>query len=74
MGLLVSCKLVPTADAGCRDEPSITAAGNRRPPKSIALDIDDSADTVHGHQQLSRLPRRTLLMPIHVYDADNGHS
>lgn len=24
-----------------------------RPPKSIMLDIDDTADTVHGHQQLS---------------------
>jgi hypothetical protein len=41
----------------CRlpDEPSITAAGDRRPPKSITLDIDDSADTVHGHQQLPLL-------------------
>ena len=25
-----------------------------RPPKAITLDIDDTADTVHGHQQLSR--------------------
>ena len=25
----------------------------RRAPKSITLDIDDTADTVHGHQQLS---------------------
>ena len=24
-----------------------------RPPKAITLDIDDTADTVHGHQQLS---------------------
>ena len=23
------------------------------PPKSITLDVDDSADTVHGHQQMS---------------------
>jgi hypothetical protein len=26
---------------------------HRRPPKAITLDIDDTADTVHGHQQLS---------------------
>jgi hypothetical protein len=25
----------------------------RRPPQSITLDIDDTCDTVHGHQQLS---------------------
>ncbi len=25
----------------------------RRPPKAITLDIDDTADTVHGHQQLA---------------------
>jgi len=24
-----------------------------RAPKAITLDIDDTADTVHGHQQLS---------------------
>jgi hypothetical protein len=26
---------------------------HRRAPKAITLDIDDTADTVHGHQQLS---------------------
>src|ERR1700733_2313300 len=36
----------------------------RRPPKAITLDIDDTPDVVHGHQQLS---------PIHVYDAASGH-
>jgi stage V sporulation protein SpoVS len=25
----------------------------RKPPKSVTFDIDDTADTVHGHQQLS---------------------
>jgi hypothetical protein len=30
-------------------------------PKSITLDIDDTADTVHGHQQLSLFNKvRTL--------------
>ncbi len=47
-----------------------------RPPKAITLDIDDTADTVHGHQQLSLFnahydERRFL--PIHVYDAATGH-
>jgi hypothetical protein len=48
----------------------------RRPPKSITLDIDDSADTVYGHQQLSlfnAFHNERCFMPIHVYDADSGH-
>jgi hypothetical protein len=49
---------------------------HRRPPKSITLDIDDSADTVHGHQQLALFNAfhdERCFMPIHVYDADSGH-
>lgn len=48
----------------------------RRPPKSITLDIDDTADTVHGHQQLSLFNAHydeRCFLPIHVYDADTGH-
>jgi len=48
----------------------------RRPPKAITLDIDDTADTVHGHQQLSLFKAHydeRCFMPIHVYDADTGH-
>jgi len=30
----------------------------RRPPGSIVLDIDDTLDTVHGHQQLSLSAQR----------------
>jgi hypothetical protein len=48
----------------------------RRPPKAITLDIDDTADTVHGHQQLSLFNAyhdERCFMPIHVYDADSGH-
>jgi Transposase DDE domain group 1 len=47
-----------------------------RPPKAITLDIDDTADTVHGHQQLSLFNAHhdeRCFMPIHVYDADSGH-
>ncbi len=44
----------------------------KRSPASIILDIDDTFDAVHGRQQLSlfqRSLRRTLLSPIHIYEA-----
>jgi hypothetical protein len=47
-----------------------------RPPKAIMLDIDDTADTVHGHQQLSLFNAHydeRCFLPIHIYDADTGH-
>jgi hypothetical protein len=47
-----------------------------RPPKAITLDIDDTADTVHGHQQLSLFNAHYdehCFLPIHVYDAATGH-
>src|SRR3981189_3064638 len=47
-----------------------------RAPKSITLDIDDTADTVHGHQQLSLFNAHydeRCFLPIHVYDAATGH-
>ena len=49
---------------------------HRRAPKAITLDIDDTADTVHGHQRLSLFNAHhdeRCFMPIHVYDADSGH-
>ena len=48
----------------------------RRAPKVITLDIDDTADTVHGHQQLSLFNAHydeRCFLPIHIYDADTGH-
>ena len=47
-----------------------------RAPKAVTLDIDDTADTVHGHQQLSLFNAHydeRCFLPIHVYDADTGH-
>ena len=47
-----------------------------RAPRAITLDIDDTADTVHGHQQLSLFNAfhdERCFMPIHVYDAESGH-
>src|SRR5271167_4180848 len=48
----------------------------RRAPKAITLDIDDTADTVHGHQQLSLFNAHydeRCFSPIHIYDAETGH-
>ena len=50
--------------------------GHANAPKSITLDIDDTADTVHGHQQLSLFNAHydeRCFLPIHVYDADTAH-
>jgi hypothetical protein len=47
-----------------------------RPPKAITLDIDDTPDIVHGHQQLSLFNAHydeRCFLPIHVYDANSGH-
>lgn len=49
---------------------------HRVPPKSITLDIDDTADIVHGHQQMSLFNAHQderCFAPIHIYDADTGH-
>lgn len=55
-------------DLWCKSHP--------HPPRAITLDIDDTADTVHGHQQLSLFNAHydeRCFLPIHVYDADTGH-
>jgi hypothetical protein len=42
-----------------------------RPPHAITLDIDDTVDVVHGHQQLSLFNAHydeRCFLPIHVYD------
>jgi hypothetical protein len=47
----------------------------RRPPSSIKLDIDDTCDTVHGHQQLSLFNAHydeRCFLPIHIYEATSG--
>jgi hypothetical protein len=43
----------------------------RRPPDAVTLDIDDTVDVVHGHQQLSLFNAHydeRCFQPIHVYD------
>jgi hypothetical protein len=43
----------------------------KTPPKSVILDIDDTVDVVHGHQQLSLFNAHEderCFKPIHVYD------
>ena len=42
-----------------------------RPPAAVTLDIDDTCDVVHGHQQLSLFNGHygeRCFLPIHVYD------
>jgi hypothetical protein len=41
------------------------------PPAAVTLDIDDTVDVVHGHQQLSLFNAHydeRCFLPIHVYD------
>jgi hypothetical protein len=45
-------------------------------PRPSTLDIDDTPDVVHGHQQLSLFNAHydeRCFSPIHVYDAASGH-
>ena len=47
----------------------------RRAPSSITLDIDDTFDAVHGHQQLSLFNAHydeRCFLPIHIYEAESG--
>jgi hypothetical protein len=46
-------------------------ASYARPPHAVTLDIDDTVDVVHGHQQLSLFNAHydeRCFLPIHVYD------
>jgi hypothetical protein len=49
----------------------IYCASYRRPPRAVTLDIDDTVDVVHGHQQMSLFNGHydeRCFLPIHVYD------
>src|SRR6476659_3454470 len=48
-------------------------ASYEREPVSVVLDIDDTCDVVHGHQQLSLFNAHydeRCFLPIHVYDTE----
>jgi DDE family transposase len=50
-------------------------ASYRRAPASIVLDIDDTFDAVHGHQQLSLFNAHydeRCFLPIHIYEGGSG--
>ena len=54
-------------DIWCRSYP--------KPPRSVVLDIDDTVDVVHGHQQLAQWNAHydeRCFLPIHVYDTATG--
>jgi hypothetical protein len=47
----------------------------QKPPRSVVLDIDDTVDVVHGHQQLSLYNAHydeRCFLPIHVYDTEKS--
>lgn len=49
----------------------IYCASYARPPRAVTLDIDDTVDVVHGHQQLALFNAHydeRCFQPIHVYD------
>jgi len=49
----------------------IYCASYARPPRAVTLDIDDTGDVVHGHQQLALFNAHydeRCFQPIHVYD------
>jgi hypothetical protein len=49
--------------------------GYPREPASVTLDIDDTCDVVHGHQQLSLFNAHydeRCFLPIHVYDTEKS--
>ncbi len=49
----------------------VYCASYATPPASVTLDIDDTVDVVHGHQQLSLFNAHydeRCFLPIHVYD------
>ena len=46
-----------------------------RDPEAVTLDIDDTCDVVHGHQQLSLFNAHydeRCFLPIHVYDTERS--
>ena len=54
-------------DIFCRSFPS--------PPAAIVLDIDDTCDRVHGHQQFSLFNAHydtRCFLPVHVYHVESG--
>ena len=54
-------------DLFCRSFPA--------PPAAITLDIDDTCDPVHGHQQLSLFHAHydtRCFLPVHVYHVESG--
>jgi hypothetical protein len=55
----------------CAPIPASNCASYKRPSTAITLDIDDTVDVVHGHQQLSPFNAHydeRCFLPIHVYD------
>jgi hypothetical protein len=53
----------------------IYCASYASPPRAVTLDIDDTVDVVHGHQQLALFNAHydeRCFQPIHVYDTETS--
>src|SRR5512133_3179706 len=53
----------------------LSCASFARPPAAVTLDLDDTPDIVHGHQELSLFNSHygeRCFLPIHVYDTATG--
>ena len=53
----------------------VWCASYATPPAAVTLDIDDTLDVVHGHQQLSLFNAHydeRCFLPIHIYDTATG--
>ncbi len=78
LGLIAKAIKVPTRREVVRMTYAMIdlyCASYARPPAAVTLDIDDTADIVHGHQQLSLFNSHygeRCFLPIHVYDTATG--
>ena len=53
----------------------IDCASYAVPPAAVTLDVDDTVDVVHGHQQLALFNAHydeRCFLPIHIYEARSG--
>jgi len=72
----LACGRLPDTGANLCSLPTLSRmASHDREPASVILDIDDTCDVVHGHQQLSLFNAHydeRCFLPIHVYDTERS--
>jgi len=66
-GFKLACGRLPDSGNDLCSQPTVS----RCPAAAVTLDIDDTLDVVHGHQQLSLFNAHydeRCFLPIHIYD------